>query len=188
MSELSARARIASEARPLPKMWIGFLLGIMFLAVELIATVGPLNSAWQPAGYAILTMSALIWFYWLYCVFKFHDAVSSIPGYAHPITPARAVGMHFVPFYNLYWVFKWPAVLAGFVNWRMQSKSMKGWIPGLAVLTSILIFEQFDGFVGAMLLFACGWYISRNLRLAFAAPPVPEAAMASPVSTRILDL
>ena len=96
--------------------------------------------------------------------------------------------MHFVPFYNLYWIFKWPDALAGFVNWRMQSKSMKGWVPGLAVLLSILIFEGWDGFVGAMLLFACGWYISRNLRLAFAAPPVPEAAMASPGGTRILRL
>ncbi len=37
MSELSARVRIASEAKPLPKMWIGILLGIICLAAELIA-------------------------------------------------------------------------------------------------------------------------------------------------------
>ncbi len=126
MSELSARVRIASEARPLPKMWIGFMLGIIFLAAELIASVWLINSDWHAGNYTIITISALIWFYWLYCVFKIHDAVCSIPGYTHPITPARAVGMHFVPFYNFYWVFKWPSALAGFVNWRMQSKSMNG--------------------------------------------------------------
>ena len=84
-----------------------------------------------PAGLA--TVSWLlgifsIWFYWLYCVYKFHEAVGRIPGYRHPITPTAAVAWHFVPSYNIYWIFKWPNALANFVNWRMQAKRMHGWI------------------------------------------------------------
>ena len=44
MSELSARARLASEAQPLPTMWIGFLLGIAFLVLELIEGVSSINA------------------------------------------------------------------------------------------------------------------------------------------------
>jgi len=99
MAELSARVRFASEAKPLPKMWIGFLLGIIFLAVEIIDGVRSLNSERETIFPFSRFAGIAVWLYWLYCVFKFHDAVGRIPGYKHSITPARAVGMHFVPFY-----------------------------------------------------------------------------------------
>ena len=182
MNELSARVRMASEAQPLPKMWIGFLLGIIFLVLEFIedsATKVPIVT-WL--------VGLLIWFYWLYCVFKIHDAVGRIPGYRHPITPAAAVAWHFVPVYNIYWIFKWPNKLAGFVNWRLQAKIMHGWIAGVLVFLAVLTFRLFDGFVGAMLLFGSGAYVSMQLRNAFSAPPIPQSAMASPVGTNILGL
>jgi hypothetical protein len=196
MNALSARAQLASEAQPLPKIWVGGLLGIVYLVLELLLGLLLFNSAGQPgSSAAVLWVSGAgtaigfsIWFYWLYCVFKLHDAVGSIPGYRHSITPASAVAWHFLPFYNIYWVFKWPNALADFVNWRMQRKKMRGWIAGVMVLAAVIIFRYSDGFVGAMLLFGSGWYISNQLRQAFAAPPIPESAMGSPVSTQILDL
>ncbi|MBZ5498052.1 MAG: hypothetical protein LAP85_16750 [Acidobacteriia bacterium] len=189
MSELSARVKLASVEQPLPKMWIGILLGILFLVLELIEGVSSPNVE-GPTGATVASLltSFSIWFYWLYCVFKFHDAVGRIPGYQHPITPARAVALHFVPFYNFYWIFRWPTALARFVNWRMQAKKMRGWIAGLLVLAAVLTFRFLDGFLGAMLLFGCGWYICRQLRHAFAAPPVPESAMSPPSRTGILQL
>lgn len=187
--EPSARVRMASEAQPLPKMWIGILMGITFLALELIEGAITANHK-APSNLAIFIwlFGILIWLYWLYCVFKIHDAVSRIPGYRHPITPAGAVGRHFIPFYNLYWIFKWPSTLANFVNWRMQAKKMHGWIAGILVLLAVLTFRFFDGFVGTMLLFGSGAYISMHIKRAFAAPPIPESAMASPVGTNILGL
>jgi hypothetical protein len=121
-------------------------------------------------------------------VFKIHDAVGGIPGYRHPITPAAAVAWHFVPVYNIYWIFKWPNTLASFVNWRLQAKIMHGWIAGVLVFLAVLTFRLFDGFVGAMLLFGSGAYVSMQIRNAFTAPPIPESAMASPVGTNILGL
>ncbi len=112
MAELSARVRLASEAKPLPRMWIGFLLGIVFLVIEIIEGASSLNKEGRTEILPFSLFAGIpIWLYWLYCVFKIHDAVGRIPGYRHSITPARAVGMHFVPFYNIYWVFKWLLIL-----------------------------------------------------------------------------
>jgi hypothetical protein len=189
MNELSARVRLASEAQPLPKMWIGFLLGIMFLVLELIDAIFFLDVESPSTLYAAyLLVSFIIWIYWLYCVYKINEAVDRIPGYHHSITPARAVAFHFLPFFNIYWIFKWPAALANFVNWRMQAKRMHGWIAGLLVLISVFTFRILDGFLGAMLLYGSGWYINHWLRKAFKAPPVPESAMKSPSYSQILDL
>ena len=95
---------------------------------------------------------------------------------------------HFLPLFNIYWIFRWPAALAKFVNWLMQAKKMHGWIAGILVLFSAVIFNLFDGFMGAMLLFGCGWYINHRLRRAFNAPRVPESAMMLLFRNQILDL
>ena len=55
-------------------------------------------------------------------------------------------------------------------------------------MISFVTFKLFDGFVGAMLLLGSGAYISMHIRLSFAAPPIPESAMVSPVGTNILGL
>jgi hypothetical protein len=178
MNELSARERLASEPQQLPKMWIGFMLAGVFLVVEVIHLLVSSDNEDQKGPILVLWLASLpIWFYWLFCVYKIHDAIGRIPGYEHSITPAAAVGWHFFPIYNVYWVFKLPTALADFVNWRTQTKAMKGWIAGVLVLASVLVFRYFDGFVGAMMLFAGGCYISRSLKRAFAAPPVSESAM-----------
>ncbi|MBP1753589.1 MAG: hypothetical protein H6Q57_2425 [Geobacteraceae bacterium] len=88
MAELSARVRFASEAKPLPKMWIGFLLGIIFLAVEIIDGVRSLNSERETIFPFSRFAGIAVWLYWLYCVFKFHDAVGRI----FSLLPADFVG------------------------------------------------------------------------------------------------
>ena len=189
MNELSARVRLASEVQPLPKMWIGVLLGIICLVLEIAGVVFSRNGESYPiVNIALVIVSYGIWLYWLFCVYKFHEAVDRIPGYQHPITPAKAIAFHFLPLFNIYWIFRWPTALAKFVNWRMQARKMHGWIVGFLVLFSVIIFNVFDSFLGAMFLFGCGWYINHLLKKAFTAPPVPESAMKSPSYSRILDL
>ena len=67
--------------------------------------------------------------------------------------------------------------MAEFVNWRTQSKSMNGAMVGLLVLGSVLA-RGVDVSIGLALLFSCGVYINRQMRRAFLAPVVPEAALA----------
>jgi len=120
----------------LPRLWIGYLIAILSFAAgvfELARNPGAYASSGEfPAIYLI--GAAFGWFYWLFCVYRYHDVITDIPGYNHPIAASRAVAFHFIPFYNFYWVYRWPSAIAEFVNWRTQSKTMKGWVPGSFVL------------------------------------------------------
>jgi hypothetical protein len=118
--------------------------------------------------------------YWLHCVYKFHTVIDGIPGYNHPISPSRAGAMHLIPFYNFWWIFKWPKEIAAFVNWRTQSQMMNGSVAGLLALLGLVVTRVIDGFVGLLILFGTTVYISRRIAKAFDAPPVPESAMAPP--------
>lgn len=166
------------ESKPLPRMWVGFVLSALILVSEFA-----LSDGIDPAGTAPNLVFSLIvfasWIYWLWCIHRYHDIMTSIPGYHHPISPGQAVARHFIPLYSLYWVFKWPTEIASFVNWRTQSSAMRGWIVGLMVLGGFLM-RAVDASIGMVLVFASGVYISRQILKALAAPPVPAAAMARP--------
>lgn len=166
----------------LPRLWIGYLIAILSFAAgvfELARNPGAYASSGEfPAIYLI--GAAFGWFYWLFCVYRYHDVITDIPGYNHPIAASRAVAFHFIPFYNFYWVYRWPSAIAEFVNWRTQSKTMKGWVPGSFVLVAVLTVRIIDSSLGLLVLFTAGVYISRNLRRALLAPPVPASALVSP--------
>jgi hypothetical protein len=158
----------------LPRIWIGFCIAGIALLIEVFADTR------IPNVYAFsLIVSLTGWCYWLYCVYKYHEVMSSIQGYNHPISSGRAVAMHWIPFYSFYWVFKWPMEIATFVNWRLQSpRAMSGVIPGVLVLAGFLLY-RIDGFLGLAVLFSAGVYLSRRIRAACLAPPVPKAMHAS---------
>ncbi|MBI4472472.1 MAG: hypothetical protein HY646_07370 [Acidobacteria bacterium] len=158
----------------LPRLWVGYTMAVLLLVAATPATPGSSLEALS----GLLALSA--WLYWLYCVYKFHDVMDRIPGYNHPITPSRAVAMHFVPFYNFYWTFKWPREIATFINWRTQTKSMDGRIVGVVVLLAFIINGAINPFLGLVLLFTAGVYISHSITKALSAPPVPASAMARP--------
>jgi hypothetical protein len=99
--------------------------------------------------------------------------LAHVPGWTHPISPARAVGFHFIPFYNLYWVFKWPAEIAKFVNARLRSPVMKPFPVGIAILGALILRVLDPGF-GLILLFFPLSYVSERLRRAFTAQAPTE--------------
>jgi hypothetical protein len=174
---------------PLPRIWIGFVLVVLSLVTAIIeAFVNPeFIRQESPVGFYLLFLIGA-WIYWLWCVHRYHDIMLAVPGYRHPISPGQAVARHFIPFYNFYWVFKWPSQIATFVNWRAQANVMQGWIAGLLVLGAMILGRVIDGSVGLVLLFGCGIYISRQIQKAFAAPPVPPSAMAPPGAQSVLGL
>ena len=44
------------------------------------------------------------WFFWLY---RRHQQLAQVTNSTYPVRPGQAVGFHFVPGFNLYWVFHW---------------------------------------------------------------------------------
>jgi hypothetical protein len=158
----------------LPKIWIGYLLAFATLIGETVAVAR--NPALAkgaditavPLEIYLPTFVAVV--YWLVCVHRYHVVLAHVPGWKHPISPARAVWFHFIPIYVAYWVFRWPAAIADFVNQQLRAPVMNKWTVGTMFLGSLLCRLFVDPALSvAMMFFACT-YISGFLRRALAAP------------------
>jgi hypothetical protein len=167
--------RGSQSAQPpaLPHVWIGYLLGVATIVAELVAVGLNPDLAKQggiPPLYLFL-VSFIGGVYWLVCIYRIHAVLANVPRWIHPISPARAVGFHFIPFYQFYWIFKWPREITKFVNSRLPQPIMKPVAVSLAVLAALLLRIVDPGF-GLILLFFPISYISECIRRALAVPPL----------------
>ncbi len=171
----------AGAALPkLPVIWIGYLLGVATIVAEFIAVDLHPELAKErgiPPLYLFL-VSFVGGVYWFVCIHRYHVILANVPGWKHPISPARAVGFHFIPFYNLYWIFVWPKEIAKFVNQRLRAPVMKPVTVGVSILGA-LVLRLFDPGFGLILLFLPMSYISECLRRAFAAGPLTPSSASS---------
>jgi hypothetical protein len=168
----------------LPQLWAGYLLGFATILAEFIdAYLHPAEAVTTEIPIPNLYLFLLMFVggvYWLVCVYRYHVVMQRVPGWKHPISPARAVGFHFIPIYNLYWVFKWPQEIARFVNWRFGQQVMKPQMVGLMIFAAFIMRFLFDPGFGLILLFLAASYVSGCLRRAFALPPMPTASTPPP--------
>jgi hypothetical protein len=153
---------------PLPRIWIGFVLAFGFLVAEIVEAMQGNESAYGPLT---LPASLLGSIYWFFCIHRFHRILGQLspqvdgePTYA--ITPRQAVGYHFIPFYNLFWLFKWPRELKDFVEKHFSIRLASAGGLGTILLLSMLVMRTIDGFLGLTLMFTFNSYISRKLRQA----------------------
>jgi hypothetical protein len=166
---------------PLPQLWVGYLLGFATVIAELVAvSLHPeMEKAEIPIPPLYLFLPKFVGVvYWLVCVYRYHAVMQHVPGWKHPISPARAVGFHFIPIYYIYWIFKWPREIARFVNWKFGKPFMKPQVVGFTVFTAFLLFF-FDAGLGLILLFLAASYVSGCLRRAFALPSAPTVSTPS---------
>lgn len=157
---------------PFPRIWIGYALAAATIVSEFIAlTLHPElgKQGGIPPLYLFL-LSFVGGVYWAVCIYQLHVVMAQIPGWKHPISPARSVGFHFIPFYNLYWVFRWPREIAGFVNSRLERPVMRPSAASLAVLAALLL-RLVDPGLGLVLLFLPISYIAELLHRALLAIP-----------------
>jgi hypothetical protein len=158
----------------LPKIWIGYVLTFATLIGEVIAVArNPelakgTQIAVPPLEIYLPAFVGLV--YWLVCVHRYHVVLANVPGWKHPISPARAVWFHFIPIFVIYWVFRWPGAIADFVNERLQAKVMNKWSVGVCFLASLLCRLFVDASLHVALLFFACTYISGFLHRALAAP------------------
>jgi len=173
-TELPEPTRRPAALPALPMIWIGYLLGVATIIAEFVAvSLNPqlAKEGGIPPLYLFL-VSFVGGVYWFVCIYRYHVILALVPGWKHPISPARAVGFHFIPFYNFYWVFKWPKEIALFVNSRVRANMMRPTPVGVAVLGALVLRILDPGF-GLILLFFPLTYISECMRRALAAPTVP---------------
>jgi hypothetical protein len=169
----------SASLAPLPRIWIGYLLGLATIIAEMVAvSLHPELAKGSditkgefviPPLYLFLT-SFVGFVYWFVCVYQIHVVLARVPGWNHPISPARAVGFHFIPIYFLYWVFKWPREIAVFVNGRLRRNVMKSVGIGVALLLALVMRFLDPGF-GLVLMFMPLSYVTRCVAYAVAEPP-----------------
>jgi hypothetical protein len=146
----------------LPWVWFGFFFVAAFIIEETVTIVLQLD---QSVATAVLILIALTgWIYWLFCVSRFHRILGEISRNQYPIAPGEAAWKHFIPFYNLVWVFRWPAAMSDYLNQRERVKMVSGNLLGVFLLLSALTSRFLDGGVGLTGTFLVGMYISAKLR------------------------
>jgi len=131
----------ADLARHLPRVWFGYLLCLATFfdeAVVLARHPEIVSGQLFPPPLHLFLLGFVSVVYWLVCVHKLHVVLAFVPGWKHPVSPARAVWFHFIPIYSVYWLYRWPREAAAFVNWKLRSQAIRPRNAGLFVLLSYL--------------------------------------------------
>jgi hypothetical protein len=156
-------------------IWVGFILAGAALLFGLIDVFtqggyGPRQQTWS----SIFNLAYAVYF--LVCLFQLHNRLQTATKGAYPISPGKAVGFHFIPFYNFYWIFKWPAEITKFINTQAKSKRYFTGMGGLCILGALLVglipiptggrgsFIMLGGFIYGFVLFGVLYYLDNKLR------------------------
>ncbi|MBS1842262.1 MAG: hypothetical protein JSS69_01570 [Acidobacteria bacterium] len=170
----------SAPLQPMPKLWVGYLLALATFIGEMIAVARHpeiLNPP-DPGKDAVFSVPPLEIFlpvfvsyvYWLVCVYRYHKILAAVPRYKHPISPAKAVGFHFIPLFWVIWLFIWPKKIADFVNARFKNPLMRGWVFGVGFMGAMLCQVFLDPGLGIALLFVSTSYVGGFLARALSIP------------------
>jgi len=150
----------------LPVAWAGFF----FVVPDLILM--SIRQATDEMG-EVAALFRLIQFglvaFWLWCVYRLHEVFEAASDGNYPISAGAAVGWHFAPIFNLYWVMKWTKVAAGFLRSRAPELNVPGTALGLIVLAGSFA-RPFVPVLGTVLMFAALQWIVSKSRVALNAP------------------
>jgi hypothetical protein len=173
-----------------PWVWVGFLFAVAFFVLEFLA----LALGWEePVTNGLLILVLLGGsIYWLFCIHRFHKVLAELTHNRYSISPLEAALKHIIPFYNLVWVFLWPAELSNYINGRGRVRIISGYVIGAMLLLALLL-RFFDGAIGMAFLFGVTMYVSAKLKKHVEAgrraspdqlPPLPDPKIFSqPVET-----
>ena len=174
-----------------PWVWIGFLFAVAYLFIEIVLVIvltedEPLL---QLAG--VVGLPGMI--YWLFCVHRIHKILAQLSHGHYPHTPLEAALKHIIPFYNFYWIFKWPGDLSDYLNRRGRVQIISGAVIGVMLLLSLLTYRLVDGAIGMAGLFGVTMFISSKVKAHVKAvkgitpdqlPPLPDPRIFSrPIET-----
>ena len=143
-----------------PKVWIGFLFAIGFMIGEFLGLLLPDNIIFR---FLPLFIGVLGWLYWASCAQSFHEILRTLTTDGYKISPSKAFAYHLIPFFNFYWIFKWPIELSNFINRLGQIKMASGALLGIGIMASIGL-SRLDGGIGLAFLFGIASYINSKIK------------------------
>jgi hypothetical protein len=175
-----------------PWVWVGFLFAAAFFFIEVLFVVLELEEASITGFLMVIAVGG--WIYWLVCIYQIHKILNELTRGRYPFSAGEAAAKHIIPFYNFYWLFKWPSELSNYLNSRGRVRIISGSVLGLMLLLSLLL-RFFDGAIGMAFVFGVTMYISHKVKAHVAAvkgitpdqlPPLPDPSMfGRPVETAV---
>jgi len=146
----------------LPNFGVGYIIAALLLIAEILQIIVRLVSVKQRTSPIILPIGLGGWIYWFICIYQMHKVLVKLTNSAYPITPAVAVGYHFIPLYNVYWIFKWPAEIAKFVNAQLgRNAAFKG--MGIFLFLAPFLVIIVGAGLPLIVVFSVGLYLSRKI-------------------------
>lgn len=174
-----------------PWVWIGFIIAVIYLFIEVVAVVVLPEDDPGLVAIGLLGIPGII--FWLVCVHRIHKILAELTQGRYPITPGEAALKHIIPFYNLYWVFKWPGEFSDYLNRRGRVQIISGAVIGVMLLLSLIVYRTIDGAIGMAGIFGVTMFISSKLKAHVKAvrgitpdqlPPLPDPKIFSqPIET-----
>lgn len=174
----------------LPWIWVGFVFAVMFFVIEILFMSLDLDE--RRVDLSLRLIVVVGFFYWLFCVYRIHKILAELTRKRYPISPVASALKHFIPFYNLYWLFAWPAELSDYLNRRGRVRVISGYVIGAMLLLSLLL-RRFDGGISIAFLFGVTMFLSSKLKEHVKAmtgvrpnqlPPLPDPEIFSrPIET-----
>lgn len=182
-----------------PWIWVGFLFAFAFFVIEIVFAIMTFDwteevSSEDPGLALVLGLFGLPGIiYWMFCVHRLHKILAEMTHGRYPNTPLETALKHLIPFYNLYWIFKWPGEFSDYLNRRGRVKIISSAGLGVMLLLGLIIFRLIDGAIGMSCLFAVTMYMSSKLKAHVNAlkgitpdqlPPLPDPRIFSrPIET-----
>lgn len=188
---IEAQAEEQVPKSSFPWVWIGFLIAGAFLFIEIVFVFVFPEDPEVMLILGLLGLPGMI--YWFFCVHRIHKILAELSRDRYPITPMEAALKHIIPFYNLYWVFKWSGEFSAYMNRRGRVQMISGGVIGAMLLLSLITARLIDGAFGMAGLFGVTMFISSKLKEHVKAvkgitpdelPPLPDPRIFSrPIDT-----
>ena len=144
-----------------PWVWVGFLFAGAFLLIEILFVALDLHEPSVDFFLKIILFAGGI--YWLACVYKIHKILEELTRGRYPYSPVGAALRHFLPFFNIYWLFKWPMELSDYLASKGRVKMIPGAVIGLLLLLAMIL-RLLDGAIGLTVTFGVTMYVSNKLK------------------------
>jgi len=145
-----------------PKVCMGLIFALAFFVGEFV--LGIYGWFERRVGPIITLMGIIGIWYWLFCIHRFHQILDALILDKYVISPGKAVGFHFIPVYNFYWIFKWPIELSKFINGFGNATMVSGSFIGLLLLISFSLYNFIDSAIGLTCIFLIGMYINKKIK------------------------
>jgi hypothetical protein len=154
----------------LPNFRIGINLSVLYflfsygMGIISYYVKGTSNDLTLTLAYLAAVATLIFFIFWLVCVGQLHRLIQKNLANDYPISPNQAVWLHLIPLYDVYWLFKWPMVLAEFIKSKTITCRIPSWALGFLLLAGISL-SWFNLGAGMLILYIVGFYLAEKISL-----------------------